>query len=76
MLLTLTTNCDSGAQVTTQRTHFYLILSLILRGGRIALLRPNMRQTMVPWSTRRAAELPPNAKLRKMQYDTARIFDF
>ena len=29
MLLTLTTNCDSGALVTTQRTHSYLILFLI-----------------------------------------------
>ena len=67
MLLTLTTNCDGGALVTTQHTHFYLILSLILHGGRVALVRPNMRRNMVPWSIRRMADLPPNAKLRKMQ---------
>ena len=67
MLLTLTTNCDGGALVTTQRIHFYLILSLILRGGRVALVHPNMRRNMVPWSIRRVADLPPHAKLRKMQ---------
>ena len=53
--VTLTLNCDGGALVTTQRTHFYLILSLILRGGRFALVRPNMRRNMVPWSIRRVA---------------------
>ena len=67
VLLTLTTSCDGGALVTKQRTHFYLILSLILRGGRVALVRPNMRRNMVPWSIRRVVDLPPNTKLRKMQ---------
>ena len=70
MLLTLTTNCDGGALVTAQRTHFYLILSLILCGGQGALVRPNMRRNMVPWSKRRVADLPSNAKLRKMQQYT------
>ena len=65
MLLTLTTNCDGGALVTTQHKHFYL--SLILGGGRVALVRPNMRRNMVPWSIRRVADLPLNAKLRKIQ---------
>ena len=37
MLLTVIQNYDGGALVTTQRTHFYLILSLILRGGPVAL---------------------------------------
>ena len=40
VLLTLTTNCDGGALVTTQHTHFYLILSLVVCGGRVALVRP------------------------------------
>ena len=60
VLLTVTTNCDGGALVTTQHTHFYLILSLILRGGRVALVRPNMRRNMVPWSVRRVVDLPPD----------------
>ena len=47
-LRTLTTYCDGGALMTTQRTHFDLILSLILRGGRVALVRPNMRGTWPP----------------------------
>ena len=67
MLLTLTTNCDGGALATTQHTHFYPILSTILRGGQVALVHPNMRRNMVPWSIRRMVDLPPNAKLRKMQ---------
>ena len=31
--LTLITNCDGGALLTTQHTHFYLILCLILHGN-------------------------------------------
>ena len=44
VLLTLTTNCDGGALLATQHTHFCLILCLILRGGRVALVSPNMRR--------------------------------
>ena len=53
MLLALTTTCDGGALLTTQGTHICLILHLILRGGRVAFINPNMRQGMVPWSIRR-----------------------
>ena len=67
VLLTLTTNHDGGALVTTQRTHFYLILFLILRGSRITPVRSNMRWNMVPWSMRRVAHLPRNAKPRKIK---------
>ena len=49
VLLTLITNCDGGALLTTQHTHFCLILCLILRGGRVALVSPNMRWDMLPW---------------------------
>ena len=66
MLLALTTSCDSGALLTTQGTHICFNLSLILRGGRVALISPNMRRDMVPWSIRRVMDLPPNAKLREM----------
>ena len=50
MLLTLITNCDGGALVATQDTHFCLIFCLILCGGRVALVSPNMRRDMLPWS--------------------------
>ena len=58
VLLTLTTDCDGGALVTIEHTHSYLILPFILRGGRVALVCPNMRRNIVPWSMRRVAELP------------------
>ena len=50
VLLTLITNCDGGAPMATQNTHFSLILCLILRGGRVALVSPNLRRDMLPWS--------------------------
>ena len=53
MLPALTTTCDGGALLTTQGTDIYVILSFILRGGRVAFINPNMRRHMVPWSTRR-----------------------
>ena len=67
MLLALTTTCDGGALLTTQGAHIPLILSLILRGGHVAFISPNMRRDMVPWSIRRLTDLPPNAKLREMK---------
>ena len=70
ILLALTTSCDSGALLTTQRTHICLILSLALCGGRIAFINPNMRRDMVPWSITRVTNLPPNAKLCEMQQNT------
>ena len=70
MLLALTTSCDGGALLTTQGTHICLILSFILRGGRIAFISPNMKQDMVPWSIKSVTHLPPNAKLREMQQNT------
>ena len=50
VLLTLITNCDGGAPLATQHTHFYLILCLILRGGRVAFVGPNKTRDMLPWS--------------------------
>ena len=47
VLLTPTTYCDGGALVTIQCTNFCLILSLIFCGGRVALVRPNMRWNQV-----------------------------
>ena len=72
MLLALTTSCDGVALLTTQGTHICLILSLMLRGGRVAFISPNMRRDMVPWSMRRVTDLPPNAKLREMEPPTGR----
>ena len=46
VLHTLTTNCDGGALVTTQRTKFCLILSLIFRGFSGA---PNRRGQNQKW---------------------------
>ena len=70
VLLTLITNCDGGALLATRHTHFYLILCLILRGGRVALVSPNMRRDMLPWPIGGLTDLPPNAKLCKMQQNT------
>ena len=70
LLLILITNCDGGALLATQHTHFCLILYLILRGGRFALVSPNMRQEMLPWSVGGVTDLPPNAKLCNMQQNT------
>ena len=70
MLLALTTTCDGGALLTTQGTHISLILSFILRGGRVAFISPNMRRDMVPWSIRRVTDWPPNAKMHEMQQNT------
>ena len=70
VLFTLTTNCDGGTLLTTQHTHFCLILCLILRGGRVAFVSPNMRQDMLPWSIGGVTHLPANAKLCKMQQNT------
>ena len=50
VLLTLITNCDGGALLATQHAHFCLILCLVLRGGRVALVSPNMRRDILPWS--------------------------
>ena len=50
VLLTLLTNCNGGALLATQHTHFYLILCVILRGSRVALVSPNMRRDRLPWS--------------------------
>ena len=50
VLFTLTTNCHGGTILTTQHTHFYHILCLILCGGRVAFTGPNMRRDMLPWS--------------------------
>ena len=49
-LFTLTTNCDGGTLLTTQHTHFCLILCLILHGGLVASVSPNIRRDMLPWS--------------------------
>ena len=70
MLLALTKSCDGGALLTTQSTHIRLILSLILCGGQVAFISPNMRRDMAPWSIRRVTNLPPNAELREMQQNT------
>ena len=70
MVLALTTNCDGGALLTTRHTHICPILSLILRGSRVAFISPNMRRGMVPWRIKRVTDLPPNAKLREMQQNT------
>ena len=51
----------------TQHTHFRLILCLILCGGRFALVSPNMRRDMLPWSVGDVTDLPPDAKLCKTQ---------
>ena len=69
VLLTLITNCDGGAPLATQHTHFRLILCLILRGGRVALVSPNLRRDMLPWSVGGGGvtDLPPDAKLCEMQ---------
>ena len=56
--------------VLTPHTHFCLILCLILRGGRVALVSPNMRRDMLPWSIGGVTHLPANAKLRKLQQNT------
>ena len=48
--LTLITSCDGEALLTTQHAHFCLILCLILGSGRGALVSPNMRRDMLPWS--------------------------
>ena len=53
------------ALLTTQGTHICLILFLILRGGRVAFIGPNMRRDIVPWSIRWVTDMPPNAKLRE-----------
>ena len=55
MLLALTTNCDGGALLARQRTHICLILSLIVYGGWVAFISPNMRRAMVPC----AGQIPP-----------------
>ena len=62
VLLKLITNCDGGVLLATQHTHFCLILCLILRGGRVALVGPNMRRDMLPWSVGGMTDLPPDAK--------------
>ena len=40
-----------SASGNTTHTHFCLILCLILRGGRVALVSPNMRRDMHPWES-------------------------
>ena len=70
LLFTLTTNCDGGTLLTTQHTQFCVILYLILRGGRVACVSPNMRRDMLPWSIGGVTHLQANAKLRKMQQNT------
>ena len=70
MLLALAINGDGGAPLTTQRTNICLILPLILRGGRVALISPIMRRDMVPRSIRRVTDLPLNAKMCEMQQNT------
>ena len=57
VLLTLITNCNIGALLATQHTHF-LILCLILRGSRVALVSPNVRRDMLPWSVVGLTDLP------------------
>ena len=49
-----------------QHTYFCLILCLILRGGRVALVSPKMRRDMLPWSVGGVTDLPADAKLCKM----------
>ena len=61
------THCDGGVPLATQNTHFRLILCLILRGGRVALVSPNVRRDMLPWSVGGVTDLPPDAKLSEMQ---------
>ena len=65
VLLTLITNCNGGALLATQHTHFCLILCLILHGGQVALVSPNMRRDMLPWSVGGVTDLPTDAKLCK-----------
>ena len=48
MLLAITTSCDGGGLLTTQGTHICLILSLILDGGSVAFISPNMRWSISP----------------------------
>ena len=67
VLLTPITNCDGGAPLATQHTHFRLILCLILCGGPVALVSPNMRRDMLPWFVGGVTDLPADAKLCKMQ---------
>ena len=45
LLFTLTTNCDGGTLLTTQHTHFCLILCLILRGGSVAFVKQKCYMT-------------------------------
>ena len=63
MLLTLITNCDGGAPLATQNTHFRLILCLILRGGRVAFVSPNLRRDMLPWSVGGATERAATSRI-------------
>ena len=70
VLFTLIINFDGGTLMTTQHTHFCLILCLILRGGRVAFVSPNMRRYMLPWSIGGVTHLPADAKLPKMQQNT------
>ena len=72
VLLTLITNYDGGALLTTQHTQFCLIFCLILR-GRVALVNPKMRRDMLPWSIGGVTDLPANAKLLEMQQNTGRL---
>ena len=74
MLLTLITNCDGAVLLATQHTLFYLILCLNLRGGRVALVSPNMRQHMLPWSTVGLTDSPTDAKMCKMQQNMDNSF--
>ena len=67
VLFTLTTNCDGGTLLTTQHPHFCLILCLILRGGQVAFVGPNVRRDMLPGSIGGVMHLPADTKLRKMQ---------
>ena len=67
VLLTLITNCDGGTPLATQNAHFRLILCFILRGGRVALVGPNLRRDMLPWSVGGVTDLPPDEKLSEMQ---------
>ena len=69
-LLTLITNYNGGVLLATQHTYFYLALRLIVRGGRVALVSPNMRLDMLPWSVGRMTVLPPDAELCKPQQNT------
>ena len=63
ILLAPTTSCDGGVLLPTQGPHICLILSFILRGGRVAFINPNMRRDKVPWSiTRMTHERPQRQK--------------